>query len=118
MAIRAREGMREAHCEPPQPRAHSGSPERAGKTQSCSLCSVDPLVLLFFRQVMEQQRQESLERRTSATGASPQACSPYRSVAAHSEVALGLCEELQRSQRVPVTFNDNRRPREQERVGG
>ncbi|EPQ14947.1 Ena/VASP-like protein [Myotis brandtii] len=40
------------------------------------------------RQVMEQQRQESLERRTSATGLS-----------------------------VPVTFDDSGGPREQERVG-
>lgn len=91
MAIRAREGMGEAHCEPPpQPRVHSGSSGRAGKTQPCSLCSVDPLVLLLFRQVMEQQRQESLERRTSATGESPQACSPHCSAAPHRGGAVRI----------------------------
>lgn len=50
---------------------------------------VDPLVLLLFRQVMEQQRQESLERRTSATGESPQACSPHPLGGSPTEAVTG-----------------------------
>lgn len=116
----------------PQPRVHSGLSGRAGETRLCSLHSVDRArrsqtcsLLLLFRQVMEQQhqqqRQESLERRTSATGEGLRdLLVPAPAGSPHAQVVPGsgpLCSHrLQRSHSAPVTFDERRGTRE--RAGG